>query len=196
MLSGFDFFRTYSSVHWHFTSAFDVLKYGCNSRNLTLDNYKRRRDKMKFDGFSNKLNDERTAFYFCVANFVHNKENWFYDGFTEANSIYTSWRKYYDAFQYNFKSEFKIMDAVLKERNMSFKNSLIKTPTGANPPLLQLLLHGTLTPEFICRMNDKFDFLESWYNIYTCNDPFVESKINTLRKYQPLVMALSKELGN
>ena len=194
-MSGYQFFRTYQSLHWHFTSKFDVLKYGEESKTLSIDNFNKRKDKLKFETFASKIQG-KTGFYFCIANFVHNDEQWFYGDFKDADAIYRNWRKYFDAFTYNFKAEIKKLENIVDVHKLDgFKSLMLQTSSGNKPPLLQLLLHSEVTPECVCMYVTGFNFLESWSELYL-DDPLVQKKLFIIKKYQPLCKLISKELGS
>lgn len=182
----------YHSLNLHFTSSFDVLKYGNKSKTVSVDSYNKRRDKPRFESYANRLHNERTAFRFCVANFVHNEESWFYGDYTEAESIYTEWKGYLESFEYKFKGEYKSILNIMREKEIKFDRMIEPTASGNNPPLMQLLLQGKITPEFVCTLNTQFAFLDGWYE-HVEEDPFVSKKVFTLQKYYPLCRLITKE---
>jgi hypothetical protein len=195
MMSGYDFYRTYSSLNWHFTSKFDIVKYGLHSKRLSVDGYKKRNDHLKFETYAKKMQSERIGYYFCVANCVHNKSNWIYESYSDADDIYKQWKKYFDAFEYNFKQEMGVLKGVIDKNDTTIRKMLLPTDSWNNPPLLQLLFSGKLSPEFIVTMDSHFQFIDNWYDMYFNIDPYIESKLFTLRKYVPLVAILRKELS-
>ncbi len=187
MLSSFQFYKIYQSLNLHFTSnSFDFFKYGFNSKSVNKISFDNRRDRMRFDVFSNKLMYKDTAFNFCVSNFVHNEENWIYNDYQDAESIYKQWLKYINSFTYSFKREFKYLESIKEENSVYFQNLLYPITTNSKPPLLQLTLHGRFTPEFICTLDNKFKFLNMWKD-ENQSDPFVSKKIQNLIKYTKLL---------
>jgi len=194
MMSGLQFYKTYTSLSLHFQSNYDILKYG-KAKNLTPDSYSKRKDRLKFESYAQKIQDERAAFYFCTANFMHNGKNWFYEPYADASDIYKQWKKYFDAFDYNFKQEFANLKKVLNDYDTTFEKMLLQTTSGNNPPLLQLLLAGKLSPEFVCKMDAHFQFIDTWYDMYAYSDPYIQDKLFRLKKYTPLVNMLRKEIG-
>jgi hypothetical protein len=194
MITGFQFFKTYQTVNWHLLSKIDVLKYSGTPKNLTLDSYRLRDDRMRFESYANKINTEREAFYFCVSNFVHNNDKWIYDCFDDSNLVYKGWRKYFDAFSYNFKAECLTLENIKTAKGLMHDKLFVQTKSGGQPPLLQMLLHGLVTPEFVCTMEYHFKFFKSWNDLYSGIDPMVENTLSKLTNYVPLVKIIRMEL--
>jgi|ERR1035437_1621604 hypothetical protein len=195
MLSGFQFYKTYCSLNLHFSGKYDVLKYGDRLKSLNMTAYEKRKEKFKFMAFATKLQDERSAYHHCVANFMHNNSNWLYEPFSESDAIHKNWRKYFDAFEYNFKQEFNVLNNVMESNNAKFETMLLQTESGRKPPLLQLMLTRKVSPEFIIKLDSRFQFIDTWYDLYLKHDPLVETIIFKLKKYSPLLNLLRKELG-
>ncbi len=141
---------------------------------------------MRFEVFSNKLMYKDIAFNFCVANFVHNIDNWIYEDFQESDYVYKQWLQYINSFTYNIKQEINFVGQIKIEKKISFQEMLQTTKNGNKPPLLQLTLHGRISSEFICTLDNTFTFLESWEKEYE-HDPFVLKKIQNLIKYRKLL---------
>lgn len=185
MISGYQFYRIHHSLNLHFTSNFDVLKYGYQSKSVSLELFNNRKDKGRFDIFANKINSDTKAIHFCIANFVHNTDGWIYREYDDADAIYTQWNKYYDSFSYEFKTEYIFLTKMMHEKGIKFNDMLVPTTSGNYPPLLQLLLHNKVTPEFVCTLDSKFEFTDGWYE-GSRNDPYVEKEVFILKKYTPL----------
>jgi hypothetical protein len=192
MLSGYNFFRIHHSLNLHFTSNFDIIKYGNNNKSVSLDVYHKRRDKGRYDLYGNKFYSENDATDFCIANFIHNEEGWLYNDYKEADAIYTQWSAYFDAFKYKFKSEYFILTKIMNERKINFDTMLVRTTNGNNPPLMQLLIHGKLSPEFVITLNEQFKFINRWYDEIQ-NDPYLEREIFKLKKYAPLCNVITQK---
>ena len=195
MLNGYQFFQIQHSLKLHFTSKFDILKYGSKSACVSPDIFHKRQDKSRFDNFAGKLHNSRIAMNFCIANFVHSNEGWLYESYSYAATIYTEWRGYFDAFKYKFKVEYDTLTGVIHEKNIKFKDTLVPTKRGNAPPLLQLMVHSEVTPEFICTLNSTFNFLDAWSG-YVANDPFLEQQVFILKKYSPLCNIIRKGRQN
>lgn len=191
MLSGFALYRTYQALNLHFTSKFDVLKYGQAPKTFTREVFEKRSDKIRFDSFARKIPEDE-AFKFCLANFVHNKDKWFYEDLTDQWDVYLSWKKYFDAFAYHFDLEQKIVDDVMRDKDVTMSQMLQETKSGNQPPLLQMLLHGKVTPEYVVTLDHTLKFVGEWNALYKGVDPFVEQKLFVLTKYSKLCYILSK----
>lgn len=193
MLTGFQFYKIHTSLQLHFNSKLNYLKYGASLKKLTIDSFNKRNDRLRFDSYASKLNNEHEAMQFCVANFVHNDEKWIYKEYGESESVYRNWKKYFSAFAYNFTGEFKTLQKIQADKSITFNKMLEQTPSGGQPPLLQLALHGMLSPEFIVTLDSKFSFITKWKDIYKDVDPFIEKKLSILTNYEPICILISKE---
>lgn len=194
MLTPYHFFRLYQSCNLHFTSSFDILKYGAKNKASTTEMWDKRRDKTKFEMYAAKCENERIAFHFCIANFVHNYGGWLYKETTEAQDIYNQWSAYHNSFKFNFEREYSSVKKVMDDKGFKYNDLLVPTASGNHPPLLQLLNHGKVTPEFVVTMHNYKPFLSEWYDKYGAVDPYLQKQIFTLQKYAPLSKLVVKEI--
>lgn len=152
--------------------------------------YERRRDKLRFESMAVKLNNAKKAFDFCVANFVHNNDKWIYEDYQTSESIYNEWKRYMDGFKYRFTEEYKKLEGVQKKHGKKFGDMIVKTESGNQPPLLQLLLFNEFTPEFVCKLDSHFHFIQGWYDMYKKEDPFLANRTFILTRYTPILRML------
>ena len=193
MITGFKFFTIYKSLHLHFTSSFDITKYGSNSKTLKIETYKNRHDRYKFESFSNKLNSEKESYDFCLANFVHNSDDWIYKDFKDSDAIYKKWKGYTDGFLYRITNDYKLLESIRKKHNIALVDMFKQTKSGNHPPLLQLYLHKKVSPEFVCTLEPYFNFLEEWDTLYKNTDPYLGKQLFLLTKYVPLCKIIKLE---
>ena len=185
MISGFQFFKIYQSLHLHFTTKFDILKYG-KPKSLTKDHYNNRNDRLLFENLSSKFSSEQ-AFDFCLSNFVHNEIDWIYKEFSDADDTYKQWKGYFDGIEYNYGKEVDKLKLLAFHNSMIYFNDIfVETKSGKKPPLLQIFLHGEISPECLCILDDRFNFLDVWVNSYSTDDPLLEKKMFLLTKYKKI----------
>ncbi len=191
MISGFKFWQIYQSLYLHFSSSYDVIKYGTKSKTLTKSSFERRRDKGRFEIFANKLNSTKEALYLCISNFVRNEEGWIYRDYNDSFVVYCEWKAYIESFSYRFKEELFFIEKTKKDNDLSFNDLLKKTPSGKHPPLLQLYFNKKISIECLTLLAQKFDFLNDWINEYE-NDPYISNELKILTKYFPLIIIIRK----
>lgn len=194
MITGYKFFKIYQSLNLHFFSSFDILKYGSKSKSTTEDIFTNRNDASRFEYLGSKVINEKMAFNLCVANFVHNDKEWFYKEFSECKDFYEKWEGYNKSFSYRFKKEFTFLKETMSTKNKTFNCFIKKTEKGNNPPLLQLYLHKKITPEFLCTLDAKFKFINTWYDEFSNDDPYLEKQLQILTKYTPLYKIIRSRL--
>ncbi len=186
MITTYTFFRVYRSIQLHFTSSFDVLKYGTNSKTVSIDRFNNCRNQSRYMGFAHHLETEQQAYDFCVANFFYRDKNWIYDSWPQAKSVYIKAESYFNSFKYKVGEEVNRLATVKNDDNMSIDDLINRTDSGRPAPLLQLYLADKFSAEFICTLNDMYKFLEKWSIEYT-DDPYLKGRIDKLLKYSPFV---------
>lgn len=193
MINAYRFFAIYKALDMHFTSKYDILKYGGKSSNISLDRFTSRKDRLRFEKFARNINNEKDAYDFCVSNFIHCDDKWFYHDYASADKVYVSYKGYFEALKYNFAAEMKVLENYKKEYEINFKDMLVATKSGNQPPLLQLFLHAKFSAYFICILDSYYKFLNVWYEQARGVDPFVEKQLFVLTKFAPLCILKSKE---
>lgn len=189
MLSGFGFYKTYFPLKLHFTSSYDALKYHNSIRSLDKESFQGRKDSSRFEYWGNKIQSKEEALKYCVLNFSAGNDNWIYDDFDQAKEVYYAKSAYYSSLSRNLKAEYKIITSTMKEKDLEFDQLTKKTPSGSHPPLLQMLLKGYLSKEFICLLGGNF--LEKWQEELAL-DPMINKEIGILTKYKPFAIMFSR----
>lgn len=191
MISSYKLFSVYTQIRLHFTTEYNSFKY-CNTAGLIpRDKFEVRPDVYLFEKLANKITDLQHALDFCVFNFAHNTEFWAYDESEISNEIYLKTKGYYAAFTINLKQEYSFIQNIMKEKDISFKKLINITEKGNRPPLLQLVLTGAISKEFVCVIDNGF--LQTWIEKYK-QDPLLSKEIFTLIKYKPFCQQLSKRI--
>lgn len=185
MISGFQFYKIYTAIKLHFTTSYNALKYNVDSsKSINRDTYDNRKDVLRMEYWSQKFQTKQHAMEFCIFNFVYNTGDWFYNDFDEANSIYLKIKSFYGALSKNLKDDI----LYIKNTNTKFSDLINPTKSGNKPPLLQMVLHGNISKEFVCISDDGF--INRWMEEYN-NDPFISRELNILTKYKLFVNILS-----
>ena len=194
MISGFATYQIYMATQLHLTGKYDLFKYGVNAKRWNIEAYQKRNDQHKFESLGHKVYKAKVAIEFCAANFVHGKQDWLYHEISDANDVYHGWRGYLESFAYRFKTEFNIMQQTMTERSMTFDDMVSKTASGNHAPLLQMLIKGYVTPEFILKLDEHKLFLDGWVTEYD-SDPFIKKRLHMITKYRPLFNLFRKRLS-
>lgn len=188
-MSPFRFFSIYRTSHLHFTSNYDMFKYGGKSRSITPDSFDARKDKQRFVYWADKIENPDDALKLCVFNFL-NGSNWFYESYEEARDVSLERKKFYSSFMRNIAEDGATINAFKELKKADFQSLIRFTPNGNMPPLLQLQLQGRISREFVCLLNrDKGFVEESWIG---SNDPLVKDEAIKIVKYAPFVILFSK----
>jgi len=185
MLSGFEFFKIYHSLHLHFTSKnYDVLKYN-GKTNVSYDAFERRNDKMRFDSFAHKLIGKNKAGHFCIANLVYGNSQFIYKPFDDSYEVYLQWRKIRESMTRTFEKDVEYLNKLAGSRPAF--DLFAKTKKGNLPPVLQVALGDHITPETLCILDKEHkEFFDNWSEICQ-NDPYVDKVLLKWKKYQPFV---------
>jgi hypothetical protein len=185
MLSGFDFFKIYHSLHLHFTSSkYDVLKYNGRT-NVSFEVFDRRRDSMRFNSFAHKLIGKNKAGRFCIANFVYGSKNFIYEPYDDAYEVYMKWKKVRESITRTFEKDVSYLNTLASSR--AAFDLFAKTKKGNYPPILQVVLGGHISIETVCILDKEHkEFFDNWKEICQ-NDPYVEKELLKWKKYQPFV---------
>jgi hypothetical protein len=179
-MNGWEVWKVYQPLLLHFTTKYDVLKYGGKAKNITHDRYIERNDKTFFEHIATKINKSEVG-QFCIANFAHNEEQWLY---TDTKfDIFTKWKSIRSAITQNFTTDIKTLSEH-KAKLGTWGSYINKTSSGRNAPLLQMYLHRFILPETMIILDKIHPFLDVWEDEYPF-DPLAEAEIKKLTKYRP-----------
>lgn len=184
-LSPYQFFKIYQGTYLHFTSSYNMIKYGGKAKTITQDNFNNRKDRQKFVAWANKMETSKDTLMFCVFNFL-NSNDWLYCEYESARDIALTKKLFYSTFTKNITNDFNFIKQIKDDKNISFDGLISETNSGNKPPLLQALLNNTVSIEFVCLLDYSTEFINSWQYIYKI-DPFLTEKLTKMKKYQPFV---------
>lgn len=194
MISGFNYFKVYTTVKLHFTAKYDAFKYSGIPSHLTKEVYQNRKDFSRFEMHSQKFNNLTDALDLCVFNFSEGNHNWFYEDFAIAEKLYynklglfTSLSKYVD-------EDMEIIKTVMSVEGKTFSELCDNTKSGKQPPLLQMLLRNKIRKETLCifdGVGSHQGFIQKWYDSNKI-DPLINKTLGLCLKYKPFVLAISK----
>ena len=185
MLSGYEFYKIYQSLHLHFTTeSYDVLKYGGRTR-TTFEAFKNRRDAIRFDSFANKLFNKTKAGQYCIANLSSGNDRFMYESYEDGYEVYLKWKKVKESITREFENDVKYLTRLAVSRGTI--DLFDKTKSGNLPPILQVALGGDIHPETVLILNKEHkEFLSRW-EVFVKDDPYLSKLILRWKKYQPFV---------
>ena len=180
-ISGFDAYVLYTSLKLHFNSdSYNYFSYN-GKVSTSIDAFENRKDKYHFYKLSRRFNNADQGRDFIVANLVYDTNVWIGHLLTnEADVEYRKRQKIIQSLTYTFTNEIALL--------MSHKspNDLLMIQDGDYPELLTMLLHGKISLETVCILNQLMNFVTMWDKKIndTIHYPNVSQKI---KKYTPFI---------
>ena len=180
-MTGYEAFCLYTSLKLHFNSdSYDYFKYH-GKVSTSIDAFENRKDKYHFYKLSRRFNNADQGRDFIVANLVYDTNVWIGHLLTnEADVEYRKRQKIIQSLTYTFTNEIALL--------MSHKspNDLLMIQDGDYPELLTMLLHGKISLETVCILNQLMNFVTMWDKKIndTIHYPNVSQKI---KKYTPFI---------
>jgi len=184
MLTPYKFFKIYRATQLHFTTQYDIFKYLGKSQNISKEAYEDRNDHARFSHWYNHVGGNNEAMKFCVFNFLYS-DDWFYHSIDEARNKYIKKKKFYSKFKENIQNESSILDNIKRSKAISFTEIVEPTRSGNQPPILQLLYQDRISIEFVCLLNNHYNFCDEWKRSI---DPLVEESTRRILKYTPFML--------
>jgi hypothetical protein len=185
-MNGYEFFKIYFPLHLHFTSSYDVIKYGGKTKSINITSFNSRKDRAMFEKWGNKVENAVKAGQVVISNLVYNNNNFIYQDVEDAFDIYYEWKKTRESLSEVFKNDCRGLVEHFKKLG-SWDRFLSKTPSGNTAPLLQVYQHKRVHPESIVIFDSiTVPFIEQWEVDYAV-DPLISDNIFTLTKYKPFV---------
>jgi|GEM_PF-4741942 len=183
-MNGWDIFQVYHPIHLHFTTSYDIFKYGKRPKSCTFEFFKSRRDKALFEQIAKQAKTKEEVGGLCVANFIQT-DRWLYKELNDAWAVYRDWVHYRKNLKDNVNHDLNVLSEIVKAKKVKTFNELFEfRGTNKNPPLLQLYLHKKIIPETIFVLDNRYGFLSTWN---TSSDPLVADTVFRLRKYKPFI---------
>jgi len=184
-MEGFTFYKIYLPLHLHFTSSYNVMKYGGKLKTLTKESFERRQDKGIFCKWGNKFENQTKAGQVVLGNLIYNNDEFVYQDVQDAIDVYYEWKKVRESITEVVKNDCSGLAEHLKKLSF-WKSFLERTPSGNTAPLLQLYQHKRIHPESLIALDSITPFIDKWETEYAI-DPLISNRLFKLNKYKPFV---------
>jgi hypothetical protein len=192
-MNGYKFYEIYSTLKLHFTTPYDLFKYARKTKTINKASYEKRKEKLRFEYWSNHFASEKKAGQFCMANFLYNDIGWFYQAYAQAEEVFLKWKALTENLKSSTQNAVILLKKTLEEKQVNYEYLIHKTPKGNRPPLLQLFLAGQLSKEHLAILDALgHPFLDAWQEQYEI-DPFISDQIFLIKKYQPFIINMSNK---
>jgi hypothetical protein len=181
-MNGYTFYQIYQPLQLHFTTEkYDVIKY--NGKSLcSYEKFLQKPAYGRFEMIGAKFTDRKKAGQFVIANIMYGDMDFVYGPFQDAQSVYNKWLGVRESITKKFEDDLDLMLSKIESSKW-----FDKTPSGRNPPLLQMILKGDVLIETAIILNKEHKgFLDKWAEICD-NDPYVKKVIMRYKKYVPFV---------
>ncbi len=193
-MNGWEAFQIYHPLHLHFTTKYDVLKYGKKLPSMKYENFSKRRDVHEFERWAGIVNQKERFGEICLANFAYGNSNWLYEDKHDALDCFSETRKIRKSINTTLEKDLHVLEKFLSgptPKFNSFNEFVTKTPKGNKPPLLQLVLGKQVSIESVCILDGISDsFIDRWVSLYD-DDPMLSHFIFKLQKYRPFCSKLT-----
>ena len=172
MISGYDVFRIYQPLKYHFNGKYDFFKFKGKCPNVNAAVYKKRSDRVYFEMVGEKRTKQET-FRFFVSNIANNRWINITDLHgMEADHVHKQWTARRLAMDYNFKDNVTNIDRL----GRSWKEVLIGD--SMIPPILGMYQQELVTPETIIILDVLFGMFSKWKP-----NLIVDDQLSSLRNY-------------
>ena len=163
--NGYDTFKLYMALKFHFTGKYDFFKYGGKVK-TTKDTFMKRKDRYSFHRLSRKYDIIEMRNY-MVANFVNDNGTWIGDMIdAEGEEHYRNWTKTQQSLSYIFENDLiKLLNSV------DNPNQLLEVKPGCYPILLSEAMGNSIKLETLIILNYFMNFCTMWNN--TIDDDIV-----------------------
>lgn len=162
MYGGFEVYKEYLAIKNHFTTnSYDYAKYE-GKVNVKLDSFTKRNDRHFFHKLSKRYNEREIVDYFVCNFLVSNK--WVGDLLKhDGTEEYIKWKKYQDAYRYNFRSDCVLVNNDFNSSGISFDDGL-GVSSGQHPRLLRLYLRKKIHFQTLYIIDRIINFSRKWDN--------------------------------
>jgi hypothetical protein len=184
---GYDLYRIYEPIRLHFESSYDIFKYKGVLRYGKREQFEKRNDHLVFEKFAKHIHSHKAAGQICLSNFVYNNRDWIYHDPKEVNEVYNRWRGVLMDVKMNFSDQVDNIISIAKDNDVDPETMFKKTPTGKQPPALQLFMHGKIHKETLVILSNFSTFLTDWIEQYDF-DPLISDQLFLLKKYKPFIV--------
>ena len=183
-----DFQKIYHPLWLHFTSDYNVFKYG-----YKVKSYPSLSNDTLIKLVARSIDNPTKALKICISNFAYRNSDWIYDNdYSTTINVYTNWLRKTKSLKETIKNDYEIFETAKREGKSDTKRMLCKTERGNLPPIIQLVMSNYISREFVCLLDDCNNFIDDLSNEYG-NDPLVRLELFKLKKYQPFVKTILNE---
>ena len=154
--NGYDTFKLYMALKFHFTGKYDFFKYGGKVK-ITKDTFMKRKDRYSFHKLSRKYDIIEMRNY-MVANFVNDNATWIGDMIdSEGEEHYRNWTKTQQSLSYIFEN-----DLIKLLASVDTPNKLLEVNPGCYPILLSEAMGNSIKLETLIILNYFMNFCTMW----------------------------------
>jgi len=159
--NSYEAYKLYLAIKLHFTTDnYDFFKHNAKV-NSSINTFIKRNDRYFFYRLATKYNKEELIDYF-VCNFFENSKTWIGSLIrADGESTYTNWKKYKDAFTYNFRNECLLVRSFIDDNRISFDDMFLVSD-GQHPRALRLHLSKKLSVQTIIILDKILSFIKNW----------------------------------
>ena len=160
-MNSYDVYTLYLAIKLHFTSdSYDFYKHNAKV-NSSFNTFLKRNDRFFFHKLATKYNkDEIIQFFVC--NFFSNSKTWIGNLVrADGETNYTKWKKYNEAFTYNFRNDCVLVRNVIDADSIRF-DDVFSVDSGQHPRMLRLLLSGKVSVQSLIIFDKILSFLKRW----------------------------------
>ena len=174
IVTGFDAFKLYQSLHLHFTDPkYDFFRYRGSVKNCTPERFEIRRDKYFFHRLAKRYPNTEELTFFLAANFFAQKVDWVRDVTSDqAEDTFKRCKRIKESLEY-------IVNSDLGKWNYTVPTlqAAITVNGGRYPTLLNQALVHDIHEETVVVLNTLVGFLPTWGKNITDNILFPPIKL-------------------
>jgi len=160
-MNSYEAYTLYLAIKLHFTSdSYDFYKHNAKV-NSTFNTFLKRNDRFFFHKLTTKYSKEEMLDYF-VCNFFHNSKTWIGNLVrADGETNYTKWKKFNQAFTYNFRNDCLLVRNIIDGDSISF-DDVFRVSNGQHPRLLRLLLSEQIGVQTFIILDKILSFCKNW----------------------------------
>ena len=160
-MNSYEAYTLYLAIKLHFTSdSYDFYKHNAKV-NSTFNTFLKRNDRFFFHKLTTKYSKEEMLDYF-VCNFFHNSKTWIGNLVrADGETNYTKWKKFNQAFTYNFRNDCLLVRNIIDGDRISF-DDVFRVSNGQHPRLLRLLLSEQIGVQTFIILDKILSFCKNW----------------------------------
>jgi hypothetical protein len=160
-MNSYEAYTLYLAIKLHFTSSnYDFYKHNAKV-NATFNTFLKRNDRFFFHKLTTKYNKEEMLEYF-ICNFFHNSKTWIGNLVrADGETNYTKWKKFNQAFTYNFRNDCLLVRNIIDGDSISF-DDVFRVSNGQHPRLLRLLLSEQIGVQTFIILDKILSFCKNW----------------------------------